>query len=80
MKTEIQFKNSYKNTNDMYVSNNKFKIWHNRFATNRFLYQFGILYSPNCIYCNEEVNITHAFFSVNKSKGFVTKLKFLQKI
>ena len=40
----------------------------------------NLAYNNNCIYCNEEVNITHALFTVNKSKGSVTKLKFLQKI
>ena len=50
-------KTSYKITKDMYmyVRNIQFKIWHNRIATNRFLYQIGIVDSPNCIpvYCNE---------------------------
>ena len=65
---------SNKNTKDMYVRNIQFKIWHNRIATNRFLYQIGIVDSPNCIYCNEEEN--------NKpcsSKGFGTKLKLLAR-
>ena len=45
----------------MYVRNIQHKIWHNRIATHRFLYQIGILDSPNCIYCNEEENITQTF-------------------
>ena len=32
MKTESQFKNSFKNTKDMYVRNNKFMILNNRIA------------------------------------------------
>ena len=44
----------------MYVFNIKFKMWHDRIATNRCLYQIAILDSPNCIYCDEIENMTHA--------------------
>ena len=36
-------------------------VWHNRSVRNRFIYQIGVLDSPNCLYCNEEENITYAF-------------------
>ena len=45
------------------------------FATKRFLYQIGILDSPNCIYCNEEESITHAFFFCPYIKRFWNKVE-----
>ena len=63
----------------MYARNIQFKMWQNRIATNRFLYQSGILDSPNCIYCNEEENITHAFLFCPYIKRFWNEVETLAR-
>ena len=71
-------KTSYNNTKDMYVRNIQFKIWHNLIATNRFLYQIGILDSL-CICCKEEENIMHAFLLCQYIKRFWNEVETLAR-